>query len=88
MFFVSRSQDDFNAKYTALFWPNKIEEQVAQTEDNLLADEERFRTLQQTDQASFQEKIDSLQVCLKDATFQGGIGLLSTAILSHTGRGL
>ena len=61
-FFYNLSQDDFNAKYTALFWPNKIEEQVAQTELNLEADEERFRKLQQSDQAAFQEKIDSLQV--------------------------
>ena len=61
-FFYNLSQDDFNAKYTALFWPNKIEEQVAQTELILEADEERFRKLQQSDQAAFQEKIDSLQV--------------------------
>ena len=46
-------------------WPHKIEVQMEQTEVQLEEDEERFHKLQMSDQANFNDKIDTLNVCMK-----------------------
>lgn len=43
-------------------WPHKIELQMEQTERQLEDDEERFHKLQMTDQANFNDKMDTLSV--------------------------
>ena len=61
-FYYNLSTDDFNAKWTAIGWPHKIERQMETTMEQLDEDEERFRKLQMSDQATFDDKLDTLQV--------------------------
>lgn len=49
-------------RWTTIGWPHKIEVQMEQTLVQLTEDEERFRKLQQSDQTSFEDKLDGLQV--------------------------
>lgn len=49
-------------RWTAIGWPHKIERQMEQTYDQLDQDEERFRKLQSSDQANFNDRLDTLQV--------------------------
>lgn len=59
-FFYSLSNDDFLCMWTTIGWPHKIYKQMETTMVTHEADEERFRKLQQFDQAAFNEKLDSL----------------------------
>ncbi|KAK2170975.1 hypothetical protein NP493_1117g00049 [Ridgeia piscesae] len=59
-FYYNLSADDFQAKWTAVGWPYKIEQQMEQTEAQLEEDEERFRKLQLQDQANFNDRLDTL----------------------------
>ncbi|KAK3096562.1 hypothetical protein FSP39_001310 [Pinctada imbricata] len=61
-FYYNLSQDDFNAKWTAIGWPHKIERQMEATYEQLDQDEERFRKLQGSDQANFNDRLDTLQM--------------------------
>ncbi|KAL3881803.1 hypothetical protein ACJMK2_028195, partial [Sinanodonta woodiana] len=61
-FYYSLSTDDFNAKWTTVGWPHKIERQMEQTYVQLDEDEERFRKLQSSDQANFNDRLDTLQM--------------------------
>ncbi|XP_052086994.1 dynein axonemal heavy chain 1-like isoform X4 [Mytilus californianus] len=61
-FYYNLSQDDFNAKWTAIAWPHKIERQMEATYTQLEEDEERFRKLQTSDQANFNDRLDTLQM--------------------------
>ncbi|KAK2152282.1 hypothetical protein LSH36_335g03002 [Paralvinella palmiformis] len=61
-FYYNLSTDDFNAKWTAIGWPHKIELQMEQTEKQLDEDEERFHKLQMSDTAAFNDKIDTLSM--------------------------
>ena len=61
-FYYSLSTDDFNAKWTTIGWPHKIETQMEQTLLQLDDDEERFRKLQMSDQTNFEDRLDGLQV--------------------------
>ena len=49
-------------RWTAIGWPHKIEHQMEQTYIQLEEDEERFRKLQTSDQANFNDRLDTLQV--------------------------
>lgn len=49
-------------RWTAIGWPHKIEVQMEQTYNQLEEDEERFRKLQTSDQANFNDRLDTLQV--------------------------
>ena len=51
-----------NFRWTAIGWPHKIERQMEATYEQLDADEERFRKLQTSDQANFNDRLDTLQV--------------------------
>lgn len=64
-FYYNLSTDDFNAKWTAIGWPHKIEHQMEQTNQQLDEDEERFRKLQSSDQTNFEDRLDTLQVWLR-----------------------
>ncbi|XP_060604387.1 dynein axonemal heavy chain 1-like isoform X2 [Ruditapes philippinarum] len=61
-FYYNLSTDDFNLKWTAIGWPHKIEVQMEQTYNQLEEDEERFRKLQTSDQANFNDRLDTLQM--------------------------
>ncbi|KAK0056678.1 dynein heavy chain 1 axonemal-like isoform X1 [Biomphalaria pfeifferi] len=63
-FYYNLSTDDFAAKWTTIGWPHKIEVQMEQTLVQLTEDEERFRKLQQSDQTSFEDKLDGLQMAV------------------------
>lgn len=49
-------------RWTTIGWPHKIERQMEQTYEQLDQDEERFRKLQSSDQANFNDRLDTLQV--------------------------
>ncbi|XP_069045720.1 dynein axonemal heavy chain 1 isoform X1 [Lepisosteus oculatus] len=61
-FFYSLSTDDFNAKWTAVGWPSKILTQMESVVVQHEEEEERFHKIQQVDQNSFQERLDTLQM--------------------------
>ncbi|XP_078663939.1 dynein axonemal heavy chain 1-like [Branchiostoma floridae x Branchiostoma belcheri] len=61
-FYYNLSQDDFNAKWTAIGWPHKIVDQMDMTLQQLEEDEERFRKIQLSDQNNFQDRLDTLQM--------------------------
>ncbi|XP_019627758.1 PREDICTED: dynein heavy chain 1, axonemal-like isoform X2 [Branchiostoma belcheri] len=61
-FYYNLSQDDFNAKWTAIGWPYKIVDQMDMTLQQLEEDEERFRKIQLSDQNNFQDRLDTLQM--------------------------
>ena len=50
------------SRWTTIGWPHKIELQSEQTERQLEEDEERFHKLQLSDQASFNDKLDTLSM--------------------------
>ncbi|XP_066265764.1 dynein axonemal heavy chain 1-like isoform X1 [Branchiostoma lanceolatum] len=61
-FYYNLSQDDFNAKWTAIGWPHKIVDQMDMTLQQLDEDEDRFRKIQLSDQNNFQDRLDTLQM--------------------------
>ena len=61
-FYYSLDAADFNAKWTMIGWPHKIELQMEATEKQLEEDEERFHKLQMSDQATYNDKLDTLSV--------------------------
>ena len=52
----------FNFRWNTVGWPHKIEQQMELTEKQLEEDEERFHKLQMSDQANFNDKLDTLSV--------------------------
>ncbi|KAI4880923.1 hypothetical protein NFI96_025448, partial [Prochilodus magdalenae] len=61
-FFYNLSNEDFNAKWTAMAWPHKILTQMENMRIQHEDDEERFHKIQLVDQNNFQERLDSLQM--------------------------
>ena len=61
-------------RWTAIGWPHKIERQMEQTSIQLDEDEERFRKLQMSDQANFEDKLDTLQVGVFASVLARGMG--------------
>ena len=49
-------------RWTAIGWPRNIGKQMEQTEIQLAEDTERFHKLQLSDQATFEDRLDTLQV--------------------------
>ncbi|XP_063674391.1 dynein axonemal heavy chain 1-like isoform X3 [Bolinopsis microptera] len=68
-FYYNLSTDDFNAKWTCFAWPAKIDDLIDRTNENLTQDEERFSKILSSDQANFEDKMDSLQMTV--AGFSG-----------------
>lgn len=58
------SAEDFNAKWTCIGWPHKIQLQMEATEASLDADEERFQKNLLADQNTFQDRLDSLNMAV------------------------
>ncbi|XP_043932324.1 dynein axonemal heavy chain 1 [Protopterus annectens] len=61
-FFYSLSQEDFNAKWSAVAWPHKIEKQMEACAVQHEEDEERFHKIQLIDQNNFQDRLETLQL--------------------------
>ncbi|XP_053577059.1 dynein axonemal heavy chain 1 [Bombina bombina] len=60
----SLSQDDFNAKWVVISWPNKITTLMETIREQHLDDEEKFRKIQVMDQNNFLERLDGLQIAV------------------------
>lgn len=58
------SAEDFNAKWTCIGWPHKIQLQMEATEASLESDEERFQKNLLADQNTFQDRLDSLNMAV------------------------
>jgi len=63
-FWYSIGQDDFNAKYTCVGWPHKIEVQLEATAEHLEDDEERFQKNLLNEQNTFQDRLDALNMVI------------------------
>ncbi|XP_041639844.1 dynein heavy chain 1, axonemal [Cheilinus undulatus] len=61
-FFYSLPDDDFNKKWTAFAWPQRIVNQVEATVVQNAEDEERFHKIQLADQNNFLEHLASLEM--------------------------
>lgn len=59
-YYYQLSQDDFDAKWIAIMWPNKLEVQLENTYEQLKEQEKEFLKLQKADQVSFLEKIEDI----------------------------
>jgi len=68
-------------RWTTIGWPHKIEVQMEQTQTQLEEDEERFHKLQLTDQANFNDKLDTLSVCHYEDILPLGLSLLPKHLL-------
>ncbi|XP_029455356.1 dynein heavy chain 1, axonemal [Rhinatrema bivittatum] len=63
-FLHNLTQDDFNAKWYVIGWPQKIMSQMEIIQEQHLEDEERFHKIQLMDQNNFIERLDGLQMAL------------------------
>lgn len=61
-FFHCIPDNDFNKKWTAIAWPNKIINQMKAAATQHLEDEESFRKTQLTEQNNFEEHLNNLQL--------------------------
>ena len=48
------SQDDFNVRWDAVFWPGKLKKQLSSTYENLIDIEEDLKKIQLKDASEFQ----------------------------------
>ncbi|XP_058497468.1 dynein axonemal heavy chain 1 [Solea solea] len=72
-FFYSVSNEDTNKKWAAIGWPRKIIRQMEAAVVQHMEDEERFRKIQQVNQNSFEEHLDSLQMLVAGLAGHGDI---------------
>nr|WAW84827.1 axonemal dynein heavy chain 1 [Halisarca dujardinii] len=63
------SNEGFDARWTTLGWPHKIQEQIDNCDDQLSQDEERFQKNLANDQSAFEDRLDTLQMVV--AGFSG-----------------
>ncbi|KAM4613811.1 dynein axonemal heavy chain 1 [Polymixia lowei] len=61
-FFYNLPNVDFNGKWTAVGWPNKIMNQMEAVAAQHVVDEECFHKIHLVNQNNFQERLDSLQM--------------------------
>ncbi|XP_030840434.1 dynein heavy chain 1, axonemal isoform X1 [Strongylocentrotus purpuratus] len=73
-FYYSLTTDDFNLKWNARGWPHKIAEQMDNTYVQLDEDQERFEKIQVTDQNTFQDRLDGLQMVVAGFAAHTDIG--------------
>ena len=60
-YYYQLAQDDFDAKWVAIMWPNKLEVQLEKTYENLEEQEKEFLKLQKADQDAFADQIESIE---------------------------
>ncbi|OAF70501.1 hypothetical protein A3Q56_01728, partial [Intoshia linei] len=73
-FCVNLSVDDFNARWTTIGWPNKLELMMSQAEKTLKVDEERFKKAQIQDNANVYNKLDELTMSVAGMSAYTDIG--------------
>ena len=56
-------------RWTCFAWPAKIDDLIERTSENLTQDEERFSKILASDQANFEDKMDSLQMTVAGQFF-------------------
>ena len=61
-FYYSISVDDFNAKWSCIGWPGKIEQQIEATTLALEKDEDRFHKNLLAEQNTFQDRLDGINM--------------------------
>ncbi|XP_054640454.1 dynein axonemal heavy chain 1 isoform X2 [Dunckerocampus dactyliophorus] len=61
-FYYPLSNDDFNQKWKAIEWPQKIIGQMEDVTKQLVEEEERFKKIQITDQDVFEQRLEALQM--------------------------
>eukprot|EP00118_Oscarella_pearsei_P012540 m.93002 g.93002 ORF g.93002 m.93002 type:complete len:4173 (+) comp36767_c0_seq9:102-12620(+) len=83
-FYYNLSQEDFNARWTMIGWPRKLEGQMEMVHGMLDKDEERFRKNQFNDQNSFEDRLDSLQMAV--AGFSAHVDIKKAAEVSVEAR--
>ncbi|KAM9758655.1 dynein axonemal heavy chain 1 [Menidia menidia] len=71
--FYCLTNDDFNKKWTAIGWPQKILCQIETVTIEHEEDEERFRKIQLSDQSKFEEYLDFLQKIITGFASYGDI---------------
>ena len=59
-YYYQLNQDDFDAKWVAIMWPNKLEVQTEKTYERLDEQEKEFEKIQQADQNQLGEQIESI----------------------------
>ncbi|XP_061731227.1 dynein axonemal heavy chain 1 [Nerophis ophidion] len=67
-FYYSLSNDDFNKKWKAIEWPQRILRQMEDITSHLVEEEERFQKIQITDQDVFEQRLGSLQMMVSKFT--------------------
>ncbi|XP_030213444.1 dynein heavy chain 1, axonemal [Gadus morhua] len=73
-FYCSLSKEDFNAKWAAIGWPQKILTQMEEAAAQHLEDEQSFHKIQMVDQNNFQERLDSLQMLVAGFSAHTDVG--------------
>ncbi|XP_026529026.1 dynein heavy chain 1, axonemal [Notechis scutatus] len=73
-FLYSLTQDDFNDKWAASNWPQKISTQIELIRQQHVEDEERFHKIQLMDQNNFLERLDGLQIAVAGFSAHMDIG--------------
>jgi dynein heavy chain len=61
-FYYPLSQDDFNVRWDAIFWPGKLTKQLEQAHENLIEIEEELKKIQLKDANEFQDRLESLNM--------------------------
>ena len=69
-FLFNLSNEDFNMKWGLLSWPWKINNMIAQVEEQHVEEEDRFRKLQMQDTATLNDRMDTLIVSSHLITFK------------------
>lgn len=62
LFWYNLPQEDFDQKWDAIGWPNKITRYIDDTNEVLIEETEKFMKIQIQDEANLQEKIEALIV--------------------------
>ena len=63
-FYYPLSQDDFNVRWEAVFWPGKLEKQLESTADTLNEIEDQLKKNQMKDVNDFQDRLESMQMAV------------------------
>ncbi|XP_050760847.1 dynein axonemal heavy chain 1 [Gymnogyps californianus] len=69
-FLYNLTEEDFNDKWAASYWPRKITMQAESVRLQHLEDEDKFRKIQVMDQNGFQDKLEEMQLTVGGFSIQ------------------
>ncbi|NWW95122.1 DYH1 protein, partial [Rhynochetos jubatus] len=72
-FLYNLTEEDFNDKWAASFWPLKITMQAESVRLQHLEDENKFRKIQVMDQNGFQDKLEEMQLTVGGFSIQADV---------------